>query len=236
MRPNTSLGLIFSSSSGDEAQPLHDAGAEALDQGVGLGRQPLDDGAAGLGLDVDRQRAAAPVQHIELRLAAGQAEIGRLAPVDADHLGAHVGEQRGRERRRADARHLDDAKAGEWTHRGYLSWLLSVAIAPALRDLRAISHELPMLDVLGIRVSVSQCRCVCIRHTGVNDKRACVKRVPSQSPAGALARLAARSADSSRLARARRRRRQPPIAPAICPPSSSASCRSASASSAGSRR
>ena len=126
---------------GRQAQPLHDAGTEALDQRVGLGRQPPDDGAAGLGLEVDGQRAAAPVQHIELRLAAGQAEIGRLAPVDADHLGAHVGEQRGRERRRADARHLDDAKAGEWTHRGYLSWLAFRCHRRSAAVLRAILHS-----------------------------------------------------------------------------------------------
>ena len=65
-----------------------------------------------------RDRAAAAVQHLELGLAARQAEVGRLAPVDADHLGAHVGQQHGRERRRPDAGHLDDAISGEWTHRG----------------------------------------------------------------------------------------------------------------------
>ena len=82
-----------------------------------------------LGLDVEGDRAAAAVQHVELGLAAGQAQIGRLATVDADHLGAHVGEQRGGERRRADACHLDDAKTGERTHRGYLS--VSLRARPA---------------------------------------------------------------------------------------------------------
>ncbi len=66
------------------------------------------------------ERAAAAVQHLELGLLARQPEVGRLAPVDADHLGAHVGQQHGRERCRADAGHLDDAVAGERTHRGYL--------------------------------------------------------------------------------------------------------------------
>ena len=121
MRPNTSLGLSGQQLVGAEPQPLHDARPEALDQGVGLGRELLDDGAPRLGLDVEGERAAAPVQHVELGLATRQAQIGRLATVDADHLGTHVGEERGRERRRADACHLDDAKSGERTHRGYLS-------------------------------------------------------------------------------------------------------------------
>ena len=121
MRPNTSRGLIFSSSSGASPSRSMTPGRKPSISASALAASRLTTAQPGLGLEVDRQRAAAPVQHIEFRLAAGQAEIGRLAPVDADHLGAHVGEQRGRERRRADARHLDDAKAGEWTHRGYLS-------------------------------------------------------------------------------------------------------------------
>ena len=99
-------------------------------QRVRLGGEPLDDLAAGLALDVEGKRAAAAVQHVELRLASGQAQIGRLAAVDADHLGAHVGEQHGGERRRADAGHLDDAETGERTHRGYLSGSRAVRNAP----------------------------------------------------------------------------------------------------------
>ena len=38
---------------GSEPETLHDAGSEALDQGVGLGRELLDDGAPRLGLDVE---------------------------------------------------------------------------------------------------------------------------------------------------------------------------------------
>jgi hypothetical protein len=61
------------------------------------------------------------MQHLEFCLAGGQAEVGRFASVDTDHLGAHVDEQSGRKRRRADTRHFDDAKAGERTRRRYFS-------------------------------------------------------------------------------------------------------------------
>ena len=116
------------------------------------------------------ERAAAAVQHLELGLPARQPEVGRLAPVDADHLGAHVGQQHGRERRRADAGHLDDAVAGERTHRGYLP------VAPRRATAR---------DACAMRaVSVSQCRCGCISGTRASTiNRACVKRVTTAKAA-----------------------------------------------------
>ena len=46
----------------------------------------------------------------------GSAEVGGLPPVDADHLGPHVGQQHGGERRRPDAGHLDDAISAERAH------------------------------------------------------------------------------------------------------------------------
>ena len=47
---------------------------------------------------------------------APEPEVRRLAPVDAHHLRPHVGQQHSRKRRRADARHLDDAVSGEGSH------------------------------------------------------------------------------------------------------------------------
>ena len=133
------LGVELLKLLGRQPQALQNAGTEALDQRIGLGCQFLDDGASRLGLEIDRQRAAAAMQDIVLRLAAWQTEIGRLPPIDADHLGAHVGEQRGRKRRRADARHLDDAKTGQWSHRGYLSVAVCRLDCLLTCNLRAIS-------------------------------------------------------------------------------------------------
>ena len=46
----------------------------------------------------------------------GSPPITAAGPVDADHVGAHVGEHHGGERAGADARDLDDLHAGEWSH------------------------------------------------------------------------------------------------------------------------
>jgi hypothetical protein len=93
-----------------DAEPLHHAGPEALDERVGLldqFQQRLD--AIGV-LQIDADRASSPSQQVATRgRVVRRAVANRLRAVDSDHLGPHVGEQHGGERSRADARDLDDA-------------------------------------------------------------------------------------------------------------------------------
>jgi hypothetical protein len=63
-------------------------------------------------LEVNGDRAPPPVEHeMAFRVRAPAADPVRT--VDADDIGAHVGQQHARERPRADGRHLDDAHAGQ---------------------------------------------------------------------------------------------------------------------------
>ena len=90
-----------------EAKALHHAGPEAFDQCISFRHQlPGDLDVRGL-LQVERDRAAAARQKIVFGFD-GIAEIGRLGAIDADDVGAHVGEQHAAERPRADAGELDD--------------------------------------------------------------------------------------------------------------------------------
>ncbi len=93
---------------GPQAQPLHHARAEALDQAV----RPLDQLQASLGrggmLEVQRHRAAAAEGDVELAVA-------RALAVDPHHVGAKVAEQHAAEGGRADAGELQDAEADEGT-------------------------------------------------------------------------------------------------------------------------
>ena len=100
---------------GTEPEPLGDAGAVALDQRVGLLDEPqhrLD--AVGV-LQVDADRAPAPVQRLEVRLVERRG-VDLLGAVDPDDVGAHVGEQHPRERPRADPGQLDDLDALQRSH------------------------------------------------------------------------------------------------------------------------
>src|SRR5262249_24279721 len=101
---------------GAEAQALGDAGTEALDEGVGLldeAEHRLD--AVGL-LQIHGDRAAAPVHEVELRrLWDAEPRVARA--IDADDVGAELGEEHRAERAGADAGELDDLRSGEWTHR-----------------------------------------------------------------------------------------------------------------------
>jgi hypothetical protein len=96
-----------------EAEALHDAGAEAFDQDVGLFGQ-LQHDLARLGvLQVERERAAAAGHDVELRAEHGErvGGAGLGLAVDADDLGAHVGQHHGGEGTWADADHFDDFDA-----------------------------------------------------------------------------------------------------------------------------
>ena len=160
MRPNTSLGLICEQYVRPEPQPFHDARAGSPSiRASALAASRLTTAQPRLALDVDGERAAAPVQHVEFRLPAGQAQVGRLAPVDADHLGTHVGQQRRRERRRADACHLDDAQTRPADPSWLPFWLRCRRIAPPAAQLAC-----GQLQAWIVRVNVSQCRTWLLMH------------------------------------------------------------------------
>jgi hypothetical protein len=89
---------------GPQAQALHHAGPESLDQQVGACRQVHGRGLALLAAQVDPDLAAA---------ARGDVLCidWRAGPRDAQHLGTQVGQQHGAERPRAQARELDHVHA-----------------------------------------------------------------------------------------------------------------------------
>ena len=115
-RPKTSLGIAREADLGAEAEPLHHAGAKALDQRVG-GADQLERGRDRLRLlQVERDRAPAAIEKAAALDRVERVALGRRLAVDADDVGAHVGEQHAGERRRADAGHFDDLEAGQRTH------------------------------------------------------------------------------------------------------------------------
>ena len=99
-----------------EPETLHDTGAEAFDQRIGV----IDDAkqrirGAGL-LQVEGKRPP-PAQSRALASFAEKLDIVRaMGAINANHLGAHVGKHHGAERRRADTRHLDDLESCQRSH------------------------------------------------------------------------------------------------------------------------
>ena len=105
------LRIPFQADVGAEAEPFHDARSEPLDQAVGLLDHVEHRFDCLRTLEVHPQGAAATIQHIELRAAS------RIGPaVDADNLGAQVGQHHRAERPRSDAGDLENAVAVEWSH------------------------------------------------------------------------------------------------------------------------
>ena len=101
---------------GADAESLGDAGPEPFEQHVGLFAQPQDHlGRVGV-LEVDARAAAAAVDHRVRRHETGDVRSGRDigGAVEAQHFGAHVGEQHAGELHRPDVRQLHDADACEW--------------------------------------------------------------------------------------------------------------------------
>ena len=99
-----------------EAEALHHAGAEALDQRVGAGDEFERRGDRLRLLQVEGDRAAAAIEKgAALERLERVALAGRRA-VDAHDVGPHVGEQHAGERRRPDAGHFDDLDARQRTH------------------------------------------------------------------------------------------------------------------------
>ena len=100
---------------GPDAEPLGDAGPEPFEQHVGLLAQAQHHLGAALVLQVDADAAPPAVDHRVRRHEPGDARTGRDVggAVEAQHLGAHVGEQHPRELHRPDVRQLDHADARE---------------------------------------------------------------------------------------------------------------------------
>jgi hypothetical protein len=100
---------------GPQAQALHHAGTEALDQRVGLARQ-FERGLHAAGrFHVQGDRAPAAHGHVVPALAV-HAQVRRLRAVDHQHVGAHVGQHHAAERAGPDGFEFDDLDTGERAH------------------------------------------------------------------------------------------------------------------------
>ena len=123
-RPPCEAGL------GREAESLHDTGSEAFDEHVRLGDEVEDEIASRVLAYVDDDSGAPAARDVAHRITQREPGPGRL---DADALGAEVGEHHGREGRRADARHLDEAHAGERPAHliTTMTWVLKTASRPS---------------------------------------------------------------------------------------------------------
>ena len=110
-----------------EAERLERAGPVVLDEHVGGRDQLLQDLAAALGLQVERDRAlvrglrqeaGAHLGVVQFLVGAGRAALVRIVRiVDLDDVGAEHGELIGGERPGQHMRHVDDANSFERTHR-----------------------------------------------------------------------------------------------------------------------
>jgi hypothetical protein len=92
------------------SEPVHHAGAEALDHDVGAGGEPAEDRLALGRLHVEGHRALVPVDEGVDR-AADRQLVGRplgLWRLDLQHVGAHVGHEH--------ARHLSRRHPGQLQH------------------------------------------------------------------------------------------------------------------------
>ena len=96
-------GVALEADIGPEAEALDHAGPEALDETVGRLHQRQERLEPVGVLEVDADRAPAPVEDLLGRGRRVTAEH-RLGAVDAQDLGAHVGQHHGAERSGADAR------------------------------------------------------------------------------------------------------------------------------------
>ena len=116
-----------------DAESLHHPRAKALDQGVGVLAEPEQRLTAVGGLEVDRDRLAAPPRRV-----LGGNDGGGCRALDAQHVGAHVGQQHARERRRADPADLQHPDVGEGALARSRSWgrLSLAASIPSRSDMK----------------------------------------------------------------------------------------------------
>jgi hypothetical protein len=100
------------------AEPIHHAGAEALDDDVGAGGELAEDGLALGGLHVERHRALVAVDE-GVDGAADRLLVlvaARLGSLDLEHIGAHVRHDHAGHLGRRHARELQDLDSVEHTH------------------------------------------------------------------------------------------------------------------------
>ena len=117
-------GVLLAQALVADAEPVHHAGAEALEQHVGLAHEPQQHLAPGLGLEVDADRALVAVEREEERRAGARlgALVARRRPahvvaqprvLDLEHVGAEVGQQPGAEAAGQQPREVEHADAVE---------------------------------------------------------------------------------------------------------------------------
>ena len=112
--PEDQLGVARQALVGADTEALHHAWPEAFDQRVGALHE-VEQGGGPVGvLEVERDVASPTQRHVGVRLI-GRRTAHVLGALDADDLGAHVGEQHRREGAGADPGDLDDLVTGEWT-------------------------------------------------------------------------------------------------------------------------
>ena len=151
---------------GAEAEALHHPRPEALDQRIRLLHESQHDLDPGPVLQVEGDGSPPTAEH----LAEGVRVAGRR-PVDPDHVGAEVGEQHRPERRRADARELDDPEVGE---RSLTPGHFTILSAPSpARDRRASGHWRPLVRFGTLCRNERACR----RRSEPSSSRSC--SVPS---------------------------------------------------------
>ena len=93
-----------------DAEAVHDAGPEALDDHVGGGGELAERVDAGVGLQVARDRPARARPHLVPVVGAERVAARRL---DLDHVRALLGEEQHPERARDAPRQVEDADAVE---------------------------------------------------------------------------------------------------------------------------
>ena len=115
-------GLICAQVLVTEVFAVHHAGAEVLDEHVGVAHHAPDQLDARRLADVDADAALVAVEALEIepadvrRQAAGAIGVANAVAaaglLDLDHVRAHVAEQRGAPRARRLVAHVDDSDAG----------------------------------------------------------------------------------------------------------------------------
>ncbi|MNT14554.1 hypothetical protein D3C72_1495660 [compost metagenome] len=128
-----------------QTQTLHDAGAIALDQTVGLADQFTRGGPALLAFEVQFDPLARARQHV------GRIDLG-AGTVDADDLGAVVGQHHAGEGTGTDAGHLDDGQ----TRQGAYGFRRRAHRADALAD----SPKMSLSMTIAPRTPLSKRSCV----------------------------------------------------------------------------
>ena len=118
IRPNTSFGLRARHSSGPMPRRSITPGRNPSMSASACGDEVEQRGHAVGVLEVDGHVAPAAQRGCRRGGVAGRRAAHGLGPLDAEHLGAHVGQHHGGERAGADAGDLDDPVAGQRSGHG----------------------------------------------------------------------------------------------------------------------